>query len=74
VLPLATRIGCALTQWLAPSFGDGLTLAPDTDKVEALSQDRAALWERVTRAPFLTVNEKRAATGYGAVEGGDVFG
>jgi HK97 family phage portal protein len=73
VLPLANRIAGALTQWLAPSFGEGLTLAPDIDKVEALSADRTALWERVTRAPFLTVNEKRAATGYGAAESGDVF-
>ena len=74
VLPLASRIGSALTQWLTPAFGSGLTLAVDTDKVEALSGDRAALWERVTKAPFLTVNEKRAATGYGAVPGGDGFG
>jgi HK97 family phage portal protein len=78
VLPLAARIGGALTQWLAPAFGENLkgaslTLAVDTDKIEALSPDRAALWERVTKAPFLTVNEKRAATGYGAVAGGDVF-
>jgi HK97 family phage portal protein len=79
VLPLAARIGGALTQWLAPAFGANLkgaslTLAVDTDKIEALSPDRAALWERVTKAPFLTVNEKRAATGYGAVAGGDVMG
>ena len=74
VLPLAARIGAALTQWLSPSFGAGLTLAVDTDRIEALSPDRAALWERVTKAPFLTVNEKRAATGYGAVAGGDVLG
>ena len=74
VLPLANRIGAALTQWLAPSFGDGLTLAVDTDKIDALSADRAALWDRVTKAPFLTVNEKRMATGYGVVAGGDVFG
>ena len=73
VLPLATRVGAALTQWLAPSFGEGLSLAVDTDRIEALSGDRAALWERVTKAPFLTVNEKRAATGYGAVSYGDVF-
>ena len=73
VLPLANRIGAALTQWLAPSFGAGLTLAVDSDKIEALSLDRAALWDRVTKAPFLTVNEKRAATGYGAVAGGDTF-
>jgi HK97 family phage portal protein len=73
VLPLAARISGALTQWLAPAFGDNLRLAVDTDRIEALAADRAALWERVTRAPFLTVNEKRAAAGYGAAEGGDVL-
>jgi HK97 family phage portal protein len=72
VLPLGSRIAQALAQWLAPAFGE-LTLAIDIDRIEALSGDRAALWERVTKAPFLTVNEKRAATGYGAVQGGDVF-
>jgi hypothetical protein len=65
VLPLAARIACALTNWLAPAFGDGLVLAADTDRVEALASDRAALWERVSNATFLTVNEKRLATGYG---------
>ena len=74
VLPLAGRIASALTQWLAPSFGEGLRLTADTDRIEALSADRAALWQRVTAAPFLTVNEKRAATGYGAVAGGEGFG
>ena len=73
VLPLAGRIACALTHWLSPVFGDGLMLAADTDRIEALSPDRAALWERVSKAPFLSVNEKRLATGYGPVEGGDVF-
>jgi HK97 family phage portal protein len=71
VLPLANRIGAALAQWLEPAFGN-VTLAVDIDKIDALSADRAALWDRVTRAPFLTLNEKRAATGYGALEGGDV--
>jgi hypothetical protein len=46
---------------------------PDTDKIEALSPDRAALWERVSKASFLSVNEKRLATGYGPAEVGDVF-
>jgi phage portal protein BeeE len=48
-------------------------LSADTDKIEALSPDRAALWDRVSKAPFLSVNEKRLATGYGPAEGGDVF-
>ena len=74
VLPLATRMGCALMQWLAPAYGASLRLAVDTDRIDALAGDRAALWERVTAAPFLTINEKREATGYGPVEGGDRVG
>jgi phage portal protein BeeE len=48
-------------------------LSADTDKIEALSPDRAALWDRVSKAPFLSLNEKRLATGYGPAEGGDMF-
>ena len=73
VLPLGNRIGAAITQWLAGAYGEGLRLAIDTDRIDALSADRAALWDRVTCAPFLTVNEKRVAVGYGAVDGGDVM-
>ncbi len=71
VLPLVNRMAAALTQWLAPVFGPEVRLAVDTDRIEALASDRAALWERVTNAPFLTVNEQRAAVGYGAIAGGD---
>lgn len=73
VLPLAGRIGCALTHWLAPVVGEGLLLSADIDKIEALSADRTALWERVSKAPFLSVNEKRLAAGYGSIDGGDMF-
>jgi len=38
------------------------------------AQARRALWARVQGADFLTVNEKRAAVGYGALDGGDVLG
>ncbi len=67
VLPLANRIGAALASWLAPE----LRLAVDTDRIEALSADRAALWARVTAAPFLSVNEKRAMVGFAPIEGGE---
>jgi HK97 family phage portal protein len=71
VLPLASRIGSALTHWLAPAFGGEVRLVVDTDNVPALAKDRAALWEQVSKAAFLTVNEKREAIGYSPVEGGD---
>ncbi|KIZ33099.1 MULTISPECIES: phage portal protein [Rhodopseudomonas] len=71
VLPLATRVGNAVAQWLAPQFGDQLRAVIDADRIDALAADRAALWERVSAAPFLTLNEKREATGYAPIEGGD---
>jgi HK97 family phage portal protein len=73
VLPLVKRTAKALSGWLGPAFNDGarLELRPDLDTIEALSSEREALWERVRAADFLTVNEKRAAVGYGAIDGGD---
>jgi HK97 family phage portal protein len=74
VLPLVSRLGCALSQWLSQAYGKELRLAVDTDRIEALASDRAALWKRVSEAEFLTLNEKRIATGYAPVEGGDRLG
>lgn len=68
VLPLVNRTAKALSGWL----GDGIELRPDLDRIEALSLEREALWERVRKADFLTVNEKRELVGYGPVEGGDI--
>src|SRR5436190_13192659 len=70
VLPFANRIASALTHWLAPAFGD-VRVTVDADQLDALSSDRVALWSRISDAPFLTLNEKRAAVGYAAIEGGD---
>lgn len=61
VVPLATRAAEALTSFI----GNGLRLVPDLDQVEALSQDREALWARIDKASFLTADEKRQAVGYG---------
>lgn len=71
VLPLATRVGNALAQWLTPAFGDGMRVTIDTDRIDALAPDRSALWERVSAAEFLTLNEKREAVGYAPIAGGD---
>ncbi len=73
VLPVVNRTLQALGGWLAAAYGEGLTLKPALDRIEALSTERAALWERVEDASFLTINEKRAAIGYGPVEGGDAL-
>ncbi len=71
VLPLVSRTLKALSGWLGPVYGGELELRPALDQVAALASERAALWERVEKASFLTTNEKRAAIGYGPTEGGD---
>jgi len=71
ILPLASRVGAALSQWLAPAYDGQVRLVVDSDRIDALNSDRSALWERIIAAPFLTVNEKRIAVGYAPIEGGD---
>jgi HK97 family phage portal protein len=65
VLPLAARTAKAFTHWLSQAFGGALRLGLDVDSIEALSVEREALWQRLEQASFLTVDEKRAAVGYG---------
>ncbi|KFL25129.1 portal protein [Devosia sp. 17-2-E-8] len=62
VMPLVRRVADDLSYWLAPAFG-GATLVPDFDAVDALAEDRAAMWERVGAASFLSDEEKRGLLG-----------
>jgi HK97 family phage portal protein len=71
VLPLVARTASSLTRWLAPRFGEGLRVGYDADAVDALSEAREAVWDKLNAASFLSVNEKRAAAGYSPVEGGE---
>lgn len=64
VVPLVGRTSKAVSRWLAPAWHSDLELRPDFDAVEALSPEREALWARLDKASFLTLNEKRAAAGY----------
>ena len=72
VLPLATRVAVALSEWLSRFSGDLIELRPDLDRVPALSAERDAQWARVTAADFLTVGEKRALLGLPALPDGDL--
>jgi HK97 family phage portal protein len=62
VVPLVRRVADDLGFWLGGAFG-GAKLVADFDQVEALAEDRAALWARVGDADFLSDDEKRAMLG-----------
>ena len=63
VLPLATRVTAALSEWLSAHTGADLVLAPDLDQVPALAAERDAQWRRVADADFLSDAEKRRLLG-----------
>jgi len=65
VIPLVRHVAAALGHWLGPAFGGGFELLPDLDHIEALAEDRAALWARIGGASFLTDEEKRRMLGVG---------
>lgn len=62
LVPLVVRVAQELSGWLGPAF-EGAEVVPDFEKVEALAEDRAALWARVANAGFLSDEEKRAMVG-----------
>ena len=71
VLPLVQRTARSLSQWLGPAWNEDAVLKPDLDTIQALTPEREALWARLEKASFLSLNEKRAAVGYGPVVDGD---
>jgi len=74
VLPLVRLIQDGLGDWLLPRWEAGLRFAPDEDAVPALVDRRHALFEKLGKAGFLTLNERRAAAGYPPLPGGDQLG
>ena len=74
ILPLMDCLRDELNNWLTPMFGDNLYLDYDRDEIEALQEDREAVWDRVLKAVnagILTVNEAREVMGYEALPDGD---
>ena len=73
ILPLLHHVRDELNNWLAPVFGSDLALDYDIDAIDALSPRREKIWSRLSRADFMTVNEKRAAVGLSPLENGDIL-
>ncbi|HHG91056.1 MAG TPA: phage portal protein, partial [Devosia sp.] len=47
IVPLVRRVSQMLGCWLAPTFEGSFELVPRLDDIEALAEDRTALWQRV---------------------------
>lgn len=67
IIPLVTKTARGMEHWLRPWLGEDLSLHADFDAVPALSEERRALWERLSAASFLTDNERRDLAGLEAI-------
>jgi HK97 family phage portal protein len=77
VLPMLDRIRDKLNADLVPKFGDNLYLDYNKDAIEALQENRDAVYKRAVEAykgEVITKNEARAEIGYDDdAEGGDEY-
>lgn len=67
VIPLMATICDGMSVWLGGP-DSRVELRPFTDDIPALAPKRAARWQAVQGASWLTVNEKRIATGYEPID------
>jgi HK97 family phage portal protein len=63
VIPLHDWAQDAFNRWLTPLYGEEFMLGYDKDSIEALEPRRKEKFARVQQAEFMTIDEKRHATG-----------
>jgi len=64
VLPLAELIRTQFTDWFRKKYGTDCEIFFDLDSIPALIAKREKLWEKVSNADFLSIDEKREMLGF----------
>ncbi|MBX9869241.1 MAG: phage portal protein, partial [Burkholderiaceae bacterium] len=65
IIPLLQSVTDALNNWLVPMFDSNLSLGLDQDAIPIFAEKRDAYWERISKADFLSADEKRKLLGIG---------
>lgn len=68
ILPTLTWIKSELNAWLVSLWGDDFIIDYDRGSIDALQEDRSIQWRRIADADWLTINEKREATGFEKID------
>jgi HK97 family phage portal protein len=68
VIPLLESLCDGLNAWLCPLFGENVRIVPYLEDLPALSAVREKRWLAVTQATWMTLNEKRQATGLEVID------
>lgn len=73
IIPIMRFIQTELNNWLAPKFGTDVCIEFDYDDITPLAEKREAKYVSLAAANWLTINEKREASGFEEIEGWDVL-
>lgn len=68
IIPMTEYIKTEFENWLSKRFKTVIHVHFDLDGVLALAEKREALWNKISNADFLTVDEKRKILGYGPLD------
>lgn len=68
IIPMTEYIKTELENWLSKKFKTLVHVNFDFDSVLALADKRETMWNKISNANFLTVNEKREILGYEPLE------
>ena len=73
VRPMVDQFLGEFNHTIVPKFGDGLEVKIDEEKVPVIIGKRARQMESLEKVSYLTINEKRRATGFEDIDGGDTL-
>ena len=68
VLPVLQYLIDEMNHWLCPIYGENIKIKANPESLPAYSSKRKERWDAVKTADWLTINEKREATGYTRIE------
>ena len=74
IIPLAMRVCSDFNEWLAPAFGDDISIKYDYEQIPAMTERRRRIYENVTaavREGIISRNEARERLGLEPITGGD---
>lgn len=71
ILPHMNFFRDEYNNWLTPLFGDNLRLDYNRDTIPALQEEAVKVFDRMSKAYWLTIDEKRKETGYEADPSGN---
>ncbi len=73
VIPELVKIQDELNRWLAPKYGEDICIEYDFSVIPELQEETDKIVDQMTKAWWLTPNEKRAAMSYDHDEDNDVL-